>query len=654
MSIYKGSQKIKDVYTLAPNTNCLLNIPQNVKLELNNGVLTLKAGSEVYIPNGRTEQKYYKYVSEPWSQPKNPTGISATSGWTDTKNAFDGDSATYATCGTSTDYVEWNIGSDIYLSGVTITGQQVANVARACNVIVKSVNSQGVETQLGKTTGAAQSSTYTTQISFNKTLVNKLRFYLTSGPLGEPTTSYKTRIREIKLTASEKRVAVESTADDYDYEVPAGELVFDVVTIDQDKVYSSTSTTSYESFLGWTEDKQSFWFNADDLVISGSTPSRTANGTYWYDTEDNLIKRYANSTWNVERHSLPLGRFTRESGVPTKINQIFNGFGYIGSTVFVLPNVRGLIPDGINEDGSLKNIEFNVSKVLRYTYSSTSTFTNLTFGIRPSEVLTSYTTYKYDKINNYNTNNEGRWDVLIYATGNVTSGIITSFTPKSIENYTKSAKVAAVFKGSQQVYGKSTSTLARPFNPSNKVSLSTSKNTASKDLWVFTQGYNSYDSFLYTSKSDDSNQITLQAHYWFSGYTEPKGSDMTIVNKGRKYWLSANMSATGAYGMEDADTAYLGNSSYDKYVPKPNYSTGVSQTKDTVYYANKNVWVQLSAVRAERAIYVGKTSGAVTTLAAHNGYGGYSADTTTVIFIPKGWYYKSTGANHTRWLCEGE
>jgi hypothetical protein len=33
-------------------TNCITSIPQDIKLELNNGTLTLKAGSKVYMPNG--------------------------------------------------------------------------------------------------------------------------------------------------------------------------------------------------------------------------------------------------------------------------------------------------------------------------------------------------------------------------------------------------------------------------------------------------------------------------------------------------------------------------------------------------------------------------------------------------------------------------
>ena len=33
-------------------TSRILEIPQDIKLELNNGTLTLKAGSKVYVPNG--------------------------------------------------------------------------------------------------------------------------------------------------------------------------------------------------------------------------------------------------------------------------------------------------------------------------------------------------------------------------------------------------------------------------------------------------------------------------------------------------------------------------------------------------------------------------------------------------------------------------
>ena len=42
-------------------TNCITEIPQDIKLELNEGTITLKAGSKVYIPNGFNEDGSRKF-----------------------------------------------------------------------------------------------------------------------------------------------------------------------------------------------------------------------------------------------------------------------------------------------------------------------------------------------------------------------------------------------------------------------------------------------------------------------------------------------------------------------------------------------------------------------------------------------------------------
>jgi hypothetical protein len=409
---------------------------------------------------------------------------------------------------------------------------------------------------------------------------------------------------------------------------------------------------------------------------SGSTqPTVSTQYNAWYDTANNIVKltNDTGATW-IGQWSLPICVTSTENGVLKTVDQIFNGFGYIGSTVFALPGVKGLIPDGKNTDGSLKNIEWTNEKILLTSRNTSGDNKPLIIGItRPitigaqpytesavplADTGSGYSIYLNTAENILYVNNGTTWvtskNILVATLNMTTGGVISSLSPKSVEGYTKSVKVAAVFKGSQRVYGKSTRTLARPFNPSSTVSLSTTKNTADKDLWIFTHLQADANRYLYTSKADGSNQVTLQSHIWHSGYTGAKGSDMTIVNKGWKYWIDGSMTTQGAYRMEDPDVEYLSNTSYDRYVPKPNYTTGVSQTKDTVYYASKNVWVQIPSVRAERAIYVGKTNSTVTIQAAHNKYGGYSADSSTMIFIPKGWYYKSTGTNHTRWLCEGE
>ena len=44
-------------------TNCILEQPQNIKLEFNNGVLTLKAGSKILVPNGFEEDGLRKIIA---------------------------------------------------------------------------------------------------------------------------------------------------------------------------------------------------------------------------------------------------------------------------------------------------------------------------------------------------------------------------------------------------------------------------------------------------------------------------------------------------------------------------------------------------------------------------------------------------------------
>lgn len=168
--------------------------------------------------------KYYKYVTSSWSQPANPSGISSTSGWSNHSLSFDKNSETYSSCGTSSDYIEWNLGTEILLSGMSATGNYISSVARYCNVSIYKVNDDGSETLLGNGSGGSNSATYTSSVSFSAVWVKRLRFRLIAGN-SEPTTSYPTRIREITLTATQQRTVVETTKEDSDYVVYAGKKI---------------------------------------------------------------------------------------------------------------------------------------------------------------------------------------------------------------------------------------------------------------------------------------------------------------------------------------------------------------------------------------------------------------------------------------------
>ena len=157
--------------------------------------------------------------------------------------------------------------------------------------------------------------------------------------------------------------------------VPNGAGVFEEVTITKD-----LSTTGYHDgkIMILAQCSSATSINAITEVLTLNATSGTTNpasGIY-YNTSSNTIYRYKNSVADLQ-FALPLAICTRTSGIITSIDQVFNGMGYIGSTVWVDKGVKGLIPNGRNEDGSLNNAEFTTSKVFTYTFATSVNFTNL-------------------------------------------------------------------------------------------------------------------------------------------------------------------------------------------------------------------------------------------------------------------------------------
>lgn len=133
--------------------------------------------------------------------------------------------------------------------------------------------------------------------------------------------------------------------------------------------------------------------------FSGASAPSGYTNMAWYDTTNNLMKLTADSgsTWTAG-FSLPLGIYTTKADYIANIDQVFNGFGYIGSTVFALPGVKGLIPNGRNADGSLKNIEFTVNNVLTTTTLSSYSAT-IVLG---SGWINCSGSYSYNEVSNFN------------------------------------------------------------------------------------------------------------------------------------------------------------------------------------------------------------------------------------------------------------
>lgn len=153
--------------------------------------------------------------------------------------------------------------------------------------------------------------------------------------------------------------------------IPNGVGVFDEVTITSDISTTHTSTAG-ASFVYYRKATNDLVFSNVEGNITGSGTTPPSSGIY-YNTSTNLVNHIENNAIKDTR-SLPLG-IVQRTGSISSIDQVFNGMGIIGSTYFLNKDVEGLMPNGRNEDGTLKNLEKTTDTVKTYTFSGTPTNT---------------------------------------------------------------------------------------------------------------------------------------------------------------------------------------------------------------------------------------------------------------------------------------
>ena len=194
---------------------------------------------------------------------------------------------------------------------------------------------------------------------------------------------------------------------------------------------SNTLTTDGTYFVILTSESN-FYLASSENCLSGTIANRptsltTQTGLYFATDENKvfLSNTSGNAWYNGEFYSLPIAIVTVSNGAISYIDQIFNGFGYIGSTVFALPGVKGLIPNGRNADGSLKNIEAVTSTVLTTTATG-----NVMVAFRSNAIGVSGA-YSFDEKNNINLNDKSFWNVVTVGFAKESSGKIISFKPKT-------------------------------------------------------------------------------------------------------------------------------------------------------------------------------------------------------------------------------
>ena len=154
------------------------------------------------------------------------------------------------------------------------------------------------------------------------------------------------------------------------------------------KLYYPNGTNNYDTLIttsdlvlsvggnSWTSEPHMIFVNHDGTassgfaindIFSGSTAPSSLPGQWavWYDTTNNIIKTTDNTgaTWTTVPWSLPVCVAVNTSGNCESIHQIFNGFGYMGTIIYVLPGVKYLLANGRNEDSTLKSLELTTSEI---------------------------------------------------------------------------------------------------------------------------------------------------------------------------------------------------------------------------------------------------------------------------------------------------
>lgn len=199
------------------------------------------------------------------------------------------------------------------------------------------------------------------------------------------------------------------------------------------------------------------------LCYSGTTaPTGISQYAYWWDLSINRFKwtRDSGSTWELFGTSLPVALFHYNGEDISGIDQVFNGFGYIGSMVFALPGVKVQTPNGKNADGTYKTVIRTVDSV-KTNNTSTSGTSNLNIVISGGidsivfETLTtdlftynkkfssSTATFSYDENSEqwWFSNDQSSWmetSLNIVGSCRVESGKITQFQVDTVDSVVNS------------------------------------------------------------------------------------------------------------------------------------------------------------------------------------------------------------------------
>lgn len=164
-------------------------------------------------------------------------------------------------------------------------------------------------------------------------------------------------------------------------------------------------------------------------------PTSTASFKIYYNTTDK--KCYLDTTDGWQECSLPIALGTSTVSSWVSIDQVFNGFGFVGSTIFALPGIKGLSPNGNDSlTGIKKNNIISIENILTYTCPNITA--NVILDLYANKIVINSQAFDkptidlifFDEINNYNYAGLGISNDIWVGSARIENGKIVLFNPK--------------------------------------------------------------------------------------------------------------------------------------------------------------------------------------------------------------------------------
>ena len=332
----------------------------------------------------------------------------------------------------------------------TAASNAAKSAANAANSATISANSaiwaEGTDAQVAALGGVHSSKGWAQQsTSVNISLTNTP--YTTNRILEIP--------QDIKLELNNGTLTLKAGSKVY---VPNGPGVFDAVTVANDISRSDKLPANTKRVFAYRNDGSVTY---TEFTGSGTSAGSSFSGFY-YNTTNNVINAYSSGTADSRKLSFPICIVSADSnGQISSIDQIFNGFGYIGSTLFALPGVQVQTPNGKNTDGTYKSVIRTVDSVRTFDAGAWGTknlniiFDGSVFDIsfrgQPVERFTynkrfssDTSTYSYDENTGiwWYSSNQSSWIKFsgnIVGSCRVESGRITSFESYTVDSVLNSS-----------------------------------------------------------------------------------------------------------------------------------------------------------------------------------------------------------------------